>query len=190
MTTIVAVKKGKRVCLACDTLSIFGSRKEIMGSQVCGKGKILQIGENYIAAAGHHSWDLALSHYFSKNKNQMKWNTAEQIFEVFTVMHHKLKNNYYLIPPNLDFLAFESSEYELLLINPHGIFEVEYSRTVRQYSRFSAIGTGEDYALGSIQSVYSQVKDPKEIAKIAIEAAAQFDRKTELPICIECIEFA
>ena len=182
MTTIAAVKKGKRLCIASDSLALFGSRKEIDGKHVCGAGKIIQVGQNYIGAAGHPSWNLILKHYFLKQKKTPAWKTADQIFDFFCEMHQVLKDTYYLECKQSSFLPFEESGFELLIINPHGIFEVEYSRVVRQYSKFSAIGTGEDYALGAIKAIYDRVDDSGEIAKTGIEAAAQFDLKTEAPI--------
>jgi len=187
MTTIAAVKKGKRLCLASDTLTTVGPRKEIADKHVSKKGKIIQIGPNYIGATGHASWSLVLTHYFSKKK-VLEWKTEKEVFEVFTSMHQQLKDKYHLHPPTLHFLPFESSEFSLLIINRHGIFEIEYSRAVRKYSQFSAIGSGEEYALGAIKSVYDRMEDPEEIAKIGIEAAAHFDQKSGLPIHICCID--
>lgn len=188
MTTLAAVKKGKKVCLASDSLSIFGSRKEESGRHVYEEGKILQIGPNFIGMAGHTSWKLILKEYFSQKKNTSLWKTADQIFELFNAMHKDLKEKYYLNPPNLKFLPFESSEFQLLIINPCGIFEIEYSRVVRQYNTYSAIGTGEEYALGAISAVYHMIEDPKEIASIGIESAIQFDQKTSFPIYTHCID--
>lgn len=182
MTTVAAVKKGRRLCIASDSLALFGSRKEIDGKHVYGKGKIIQVGSNYIGMSGHPAWGLILNYYFLKLKRIPEWKMADQIFEFFCEMHQALKNNYFLDCKQSNFLPFEDSAYELLIINPNGIFEVEYSRLVRQYSKFSAIGTGEDYALGAIKAIYDKIDDPMEIAKIGIEAAAQFDRKTEIPV--------
>ncbi len=188
MTTIAAVKKGKRLCLASDSLAIFGSRKEESGRHVQEEAKCISIGPNVIGMSGQPSWSLVLTNYFSKQKAVALWETPEQIFDLFNGMHEELKENYHLSPPSLKFIPFESSEFQLLIINTCGIFEVEYSRVVRQYSRYSAIGTGEEYALGAIKAVYDMIGGAEEIAKIGIEAAAQFDRKTGLPLYTRCID--
>jgi ATP-dependent protease HslVU (ClpYQ) peptidase subunit len=56
-------------------------------------------------------------------------------------------------------------------------------RTVQEFSKFYAYGSGSDYALGAMYSAY---KDPalnaEQIAREAIEAAAEFDDGTGLPI--------
>lgn len=190
MTTIAAVKKGKYVCIASDALTLFGSRKEIDGKHVYGEGKIVRLGSNYIGIAGHPSWDLIINHYFLKLRIIPVWKTADQVFEFFCVMQQVLKSRYFLDCKQFNGSPFEDAAYELLIINPHGIFEVEYSGLVRQYTTFSAIGTGESYALGAIKAIYSKIEDPMEIVKIGIEAAAQFDRKTELPVYVYCMETA
>ncbi len=187
MTTIAAVKKGKRLCIASDTLTRFGSRKEIAEKHVYGNGKIIKIGPNFIGFSGHPSWELILNHYFSKKKNISSWETANQIFEIFNIFHHHLKEDYFLTFSSSRYVPVETSEFEFLIINSCGIFEVDYARVVRHHLYFSAMGTGEDYALGAIKAVFDLIKDPEEIVKIGIKAAAQFDRKTDLPIQIQCI---
>jgi ATP-dependent protease HslVU (ClpYQ) peptidase subunit len=83
MTTITAVKKGKRICIASDALTLFGSRKEIGGRHVHGEGKIIQVGSNYIGTAGHPVWGLILEHYFQKQKKMPEWKTSNQVFDFF-----------------------------------------------------------------------------------------------------------
>lgn len=182
MTTLVAVKKGKRLCIASDSLTLFGRRKEIEGKQVHGEGKIVQIGSNYVGISGHPSWDLILKHYFLQQKNIPEWKSADEVFESFSKLHQALKKTYFLASEQPKFLPFEESGFALLIINCHGIFEVEYSRQVRQYSQFSAIGSGESYALGAMRALYDELKTAEEIAKIGIDAASQFDRKSALPL--------
>ncbi len=187
MTTILAVKKGKRLCIASDTLTRFGSRKEVSGKHVYDDGKIIQIGLNYVGVTGHVSWQLILKRYFSTIKNIPEWETADQIFEAFNSLYHHLKDIYFLKPSHSHYKPFESSNVGFLIINRYGIFEVDYLRVVRQHLYFSAIGGGEEYALGAIKAVYEKIEDSEEIAKIGIEASAQFDNGTGLPLITHCI---
>lgn len=184
MTTVVAVKKGKKVCIASDSLSVFGTRKELFGADVTGVSKIIKLGPNFIGLSGHPSWALVLADYFSKEKKLPSLNTSAEVFEFFNRFHKVLKKQYHLNPPDLKFLPFESSELNLLLINASGIFEVEHSRMVRHCTNYSAIGTGDEYALGAMHAVYDKIQTAEETARIGITAAAQFDRKSSLPIQI------
>lgn len=188
MTTVVAVKKEKRLCLASDGLSIFGSRKEESGKHVQEEAKFISLGPNIVGMSGHPSWRLVLTNHFSKKKKISLWKTPDQIFDLVNGMQEELKENYYLSPPSLKFMPFENSGFQLLIINTCGIFEVEHSRVVKQYSNYSAIGTGEEYALGAINAVYDMIEDAEEVAKIGVEAAAQFDRNTGLPLYTHCID--
>ncbi|MGA8164432.1 MAG: hypothetical protein WB791_05315 [Waddliaceae bacterium] len=188
MTTLAAVKKGKRLCIASDSLALFGFRKEITGIHVEDEGKIIQIGPNYVGIAGHPSWNLIFTHYFSKEKKINEWKTPDQIFDVFNLLHRDLKDLYHFSPSYSRYESFESSDLGLLIVNSHGIFEVDYLRTVRQFSQFSAMGTGEEYALGAIGAIYSILDDVAEITKVGIEAAIQFDKNTEGPLDIHIID--
>ena len=190
MTTIAAVKKGKRLCIAADTLTLFGSRKEMAEKHVYDHEKIIQIGSNFVGITGHASFRLIFNHYFSETKHISEWKTADQIFEIFNHFYDHLKKIYFLKSSYSNYKPFESANIGLLIINPYGIFEVDYLRVVREHRYFSAIGAGERYALGAIKAVYDLIADPEEIAKIGIEAAAQFDRNTDLPLCTYCIDLS
>ena len=52
--------------------------------------------------------------------------------------------------------ALESSRMDCLIANPHGIFGVAAHRTVQEFSRFYAYGSGSDYALGAMYSAYER----------------------------------
>ena len=190
MTTVAAVKKGKRLCIATDTLTCFGSRKEIAEKHVSDHGKVIRIGPNLVAVSGHVSWELILKHYFSKKKNISEWKTVDQVFEVLNVLHQHLKDTYFLHLSYSRYEPLESSNFGFLIINSYGIFEADYLRVVRQHKYFSAIGKGNEYALGAIKAVYDLIDDPEEIAKIGVEAAAQFDRNTDLPLHTHCIDLS
>lgn len=176
MTTIVAVKKQKQCYLAADNLTIFGARKEVSGQHVYDSGKIIQVGPNQIGIAGHPSWALILMRYFA-DKKVKEWKSRAEIFGAFCSLHKTLEEDYFFRSQDR---PFKSSRLELLIVNSVGIFEVEHSRVVRAYSKFSAIGTGEEYALGALHSLYDILENPEHIATLAIHAAAKFDRKTHL----------
>lgn len=72
---------------------------------------------------------------------------------------------------------------DVLIANPRGIFGVAEHRTVQEFSRFYAYGSGSDYALGALYALYDQPGlGAEDIARRAIEAAAEFDDGTGLPV--------
>lgn len=76
----------------------------------------------------------------------------------------------------------------VLIANPYGIFGVYGLRSVDEYNKYWAFGSGTDYALGALHASYDRFKDVKDIAKAAIEAAAQFDNATGLPMTLYSVE--
>ena len=96
-------------------------------------------------------------------------------------MHEHLKNNYFLTPNYSKNDLFESSEYVLLCANSCGIFEIEWDRTIRQFSKFTAIGSGEKYALGAVKALYNIYDDPSEIVQASLVIAAKYDKRTHAP---------
>jgi ATP-dependent protease HslVU (ClpYQ) peptidase subunit len=72
---------------------------------------------------------------------------------------------------------------DVLIVNPQGIFGVAAHRTVQEFSRFYAYGSGSDYALGALFSAYDDPRrDAEQLARHAIEAAVEFDDGTGAPI--------
>ena len=77
---------------------------------------------------------------------------------------------------------------DVLIANPYGIFGVSGMRTVQEFARFYAYGSGTDYALGALYASYGRPElDAEALARLAINAAAEFDDGTAAPI--ECHVF-
>ena len=97
-------------------------------------------------------------------------------------MHPILKDEYYLNPKDEEDDPYESSRIDTLIVNPHGIFAVYALREVFEYSRFWAVGSGGDIALGAMYALYDRLESAEEIAKSGIEAGATFNNATALPL--------
>ena len=77
----------------------------------------------------------------------------------------------------------------VLMANPHGIFAIGSYRDVQEFSSFYAYGSGNEYALGAMLKAYDDPKlSAEDIAKIGIEAAAEFDDGTDLPMITHVID--
>jgi ATP-dependent protease HslVU (ClpYQ) peptidase subunit len=55
---------------------------------------------------------------------------------------------------------------------------------VFEYTKFWAIGSGREFALGAMHAQYPRLKTAAAIAKAGIEAGATFDRNTALPMTL------
>jgi ATP-dependent protease HslVU (ClpYQ) peptidase subunit len=182
MTTIAVVRKGNVAAIAADTLTKWGSGKE-SAKYIANSEKILKIGGNYIAVTGNATFKLILRDHFLEQENELKLSNPVEIFRTWNQLHQILKEKYFLMPEEDKEDALESTRMDVLIVNTHGIFGVSGHRTVQEFSRFYAYGSGSDYALGALWSDY-QRKDfsASKIARRAIEAAAEFDDGTDLPV--------
>ena len=126
---------------------------------------------------------MILKEYFTENSQSISLQSVDDIFRTWNQLHLKLKEKYFLMPEEDKEDAIESSRMDVIIANPHGIFGVSGHRTVQEFTRFYAYGSGSDYALGSMFSSYeSQEINAETIARKSIEAAAEFDDGTGLPI--------
>jgi ATP-dependent protease HslVU (ClpYQ) peptidase subunit len=113
----------------------------------------------------------------------VKLDTPASIFRAWNRLHGALKERYFLMAEEDKEDALESSRMDCLIANRHGIFGVAAHRTVQEFSSFYAYGSGSDYALGAMYSAYGEAGlTAEQIARRGIEAAAEFDDGTGLPI--------
>ena len=106
-----------------------------------------------------------------------------EIFRVWNQMHAVLKEQYYLQTGEDKEEDLESSRMDVLIANAHGIFGVAAHRTVQEFSRFYAYGSGSPYALGAMYAAYHAPSlDAEAVARLGVMAAAEFHDETGLPI--------
>jgi len=182
MTTVTVVKKEGRVAIAADTLTKWGCGKE-SADYVANHEKILQVGESYVAITGSATFKLILADYFSSLETTPQFTSAAEIFRVWNTMHGALKEQYYLQTGEDKEEDLESSRMDVLIANPRGIFGVAAHRTVQEFSRFYAYGSGSSYALGAMYAAFRAPSyDAEALARLGVAAAAEFHDETGLPI--------
>lgn len=181
MSTIVAVKKNGLIAIAADTLSCYGSTRQ-PADQRENYDKILKVGSSYIAIVGHCANYQVLEDLFSRLKKKPELDSPQSIFAFFRGIHKKLKDYYYVNPKESENDEYESSQIECLIANRHGIFGVYSLREVEKYTKYYAFGSGYEYALGAMKVAYDHYDTAKEIARIGVEVAANYDKSTGLPL--------
>jgi ATP-dependent protease HslVU (ClpYQ) peptidase subunit len=55
-------------------------------------------------------------------------------------------------------------------------------REVFEYTQFWAVGSGREFALGAMRSLYGRLRTATAIAKAGVEAGATFDKNSGLPM--------
>jgi ATP-dependent protease HslVU (ClpYQ) peptidase subunit len=189
MSTVVVVKKDNRACIAGDTLVSFGDMKQ-QAHLLVGMSKIIQVNDAYLAVVGSSAHQMVLQSYFAAQADEMDFSSRQAIFESWRKMHRVLKEEYHLNSEEDREDPYQSTQVLCLLMNEHGIFGVYPMRSVAEYTKFWAMGSGSDYALGAMQAVYDDYTRVEDIASAGLHAAAEFDKSTALPLTMHTIEMA
>lgn len=185
MTTIVVVRKKNKACIAADTQVTWGGSK-IKESYLKDMSKIIQVGDNFLGVTGSSTHRHVLEHYFSRSEN-FSFKTPKEIFETWREFHKALKTEYFMNTGDDKETPYENSHMHVLLANPHGIFGVYALRSVDTYKKFWSFGSGTEYALGALHACYDQYDNVEDIARIAVEAAAEFDNGTSAPVTVRSV---
>jgi len=182
MTTLAVVRKNGQFAIAADTLTKWGSTKE-SSIYVTNHEKIFQVGESFLAITGTTTFKLILTEYFSQLETPPKFDSVPSIFRTWQELHAVMKERYFLNATEDKEDDLETSRMYVLIANTHGIFGVAPHRTVQEFSKFYAYGAGADYAMGALYAAYDQPKlNAEALARLAVEAAAEFDDSTGGPI--------
>ena len=174
MTTVTVVRKDGRIAIASDTLTKWGGGKE-SADYVANHEKILRVGDSYIAITGSATMKLILADYFASLETSPVFDTAISIFRVWNTLHAVLKEQYFLQVGDDKDDELESSRMDVLIANRHGIFGVAAHRTVQEFSKFYAYGSGSPYALGAMYAAWRAPSlNAESVARLGVMAAAEF----------------
>ena len=187
MSTIVVVRKGRFACIACDTLATIGSLKQ-KARYTQAPDKIFHFQDTHIGTVGYAVHNTVLQSYFSRHPENVSLDGPDGIFETWRVMHRVLRDEYHLNPRKDAEDAYETTRMTAVLASPRGIFGVRPSRDVEVFERFWAIGSGADFALGAMFVMYEQCDDVEAIARAGVEAGAEFDEGSDMPVVCHRVE--
>lgn len=184
MSTIVAVTKNNLGCIAADSLTSFGDTRQA-SEYVVDYDKILHFGaDNYIGIVGSAAHHLVMQNLLQNHADKVDFSSRFSIFESMRQLHPILKEEYFLNSKDEDDDSYESSRVDALIMNRQGIFGLYSLREVDHYTRFWAVGSGAEFALGAMQVAYDLFDDAQQIARAGIEAGACFDSSSALPMTI------
>jgi ATP-dependent HslUV protease subunit HslV len=187
MSTIVVVRRGRLACIAGDTLASIGSLKQ-KAHYTEAPDKIFKFQDTYIGTVGYAVHNAVLQSYLSRYPQNVNFSTPADIFETWRVMHKILREEYHMNPRKESDDAYETTRMTAVLANSRGIFGVTPARDVESFPRFWAIGSGMDYALGAMYAMYSRTDDVEAIARAGVEAGAEFDDASDVPVTVHSIE--
>jgi len=182
MTTITVARKGREVAIAADSQSTFGDTR-LTSTYDARYNKIFQLDDSFIGISGSAAHDLVFQSALSKLKNR-DFSSRAAVFDTFRKLHHKLKEDFFLKPDEEENDPYESSQMTVLIANPSGIFAVYSMREVYEYTRFWAIGSGRDYALGAMYAAWNTLDTAAAVAQLGVEAGCEFDINTAAPLTL------
>jgi ATP-dependent protease HslVU (ClpYQ) peptidase subunit len=180
MTTIVVVRKAGTAVIAADSLTTFGTTR-LAPAYDRSPQKVAAYKDSFIGVAGSAAHQLVLENLLERNNN-LDFHGKAAIYETFRKLHPILKDEAFLNPKEEEDDPYESSQLTAMIANPSGIFAVYSMREVFEFDRFWAIGSGRDFALGAMYTVYNRAKSAAAVAEAGVQAGAEFDTGTSLPI--------
>ena len=190
MSTIVAVVKNNQACIAADSLTSFGDTRQA-AEFVSDYEKIITFADNnYIGIVGSAAHHLVMQNLLQKHADKVDFSDRFHIFESMRQLHPILKEEYFLNSKDEDDDSYESSRVDALIMNRSGIYGLYSLREVDQYTRFWAVGSGAEFALGAMHVAWDLLDDAAAIARAGIEAGACFDNSTALPMSSYSLELA
>jgi ATP-dependent protease HslVU (ClpYQ) peptidase subunit len=189
MSTLVVVKKNGVACIAADSVTCFGSNRQLAKYDVYPQ-KIQRVGESYLGLVGSAAHNLVIESIFAREKRIPTFQNRLMIFEFFRQLHPRLKDEYFLNSQEDEEDPYESSQMDLFIANRYGIFGVYSLREVFEYQRFWAVGSGSEYALGAMYAVYDQLASVEAIARAGVEAGIEFDDGSAAPVDLYCIDLS
>jgi ATP-dependent HslUV protease, peptidase subunit HslV len=187
MTTLVVVQKGKQVAMGSDSLVTFGDTRLSSNYEV--NEKIFKVGDSLIGLAGSTAHFPVMKKLLS-GMTDAKLGSREEVFETFLKVHAALKEQFFLNTKEEDSDPYESSQITTLIANASGIYGVYSYREVFKFERFWGIGSGRNFALGAMSTVYEKSDSAKAIARIGIDAGIEFDKNSAGPVRVLSINLS
>ena len=185
MSTICAVRKNGKICLAADTATAFGdmvASSELVASHT----KMFCHDDTWFGVIGSvaHSFALREALHLAE---KLDLTSTDAIYRSFLDLHAILKEETFLKTDEEEDDPYESSQMELLLVNGSGLYTVHSYRDVIAYNRYWALGSGSDFALGAMRAVYDTA-ECEEIARVGIDVGCEFDSASQLPLEIQVLD--
>jgi ATP-dependent HslUV protease, peptidase subunit HslV len=188
MTTLVVVRKNNEVAIAADSLTTFGDTR-LPAQFDRASDKIVHFRGTYIGLCGSAAHQLVFESLLAKHSD-LDFSNKRAIFETFRKLHPILKEQHFLNPKEEDDDPYESTQVTAVIANSSGIFGVYSMREVFEYTQFWAVGTGREFAIGAMFSLYDRLRSAEAVARAGIEAGATFDKNSGLPLTIYTMPLA
>ena len=174
MSIVVAVTKNRRTVMAADTMGFYGSMR--VPTDNSRAYKVRPVGSTLLAMTGWSVYDNILEDMLIKEPNP-SLNSVQEIFTFFLELWRELHERYPFVNDQAvsKDSPFGDLDATFMVANGHGIFKVASDTNVSRFEKYFAIGSGSDYALGTLFTLYDTDTDAEALARKAVESAINFD---------------
>ncbi|MBT4524507.1 MAG: hypothetical protein HOI88_02385 [Phycisphaerae bacterium] len=171
MSVIVAIRKENKIVMAADTLTTFGD-SEVMPQENARTPKVGRIGDSLIGGAGWAVYDDILNDFLATRPTP-DLSSSRKIFTFFLEFWKALHEQYTFVNDQASQACspFGDLDSTFLIANSGGIFTVASDLGVTPLNRYYAIGSGGEYAIGVLYTLYERTDDIAELATDAVKAA-------------------
>lgn len=188
MTVIAAAIRNGVIAIASDSListSYMKSHKEY----ICESEKIFKVNDSFIGFCGFCASKQIAEHLFLTEPEKFQLNSRLEIFTSLIRIHKILKDDYFVNTSATDFPS-EQNQLNFLVVNKQGIFVADEIRDVQKYSKFWAIGSGADFAIGALEALYENTTfTAQDLVIKAVQSACKFDIACDLPISTYTLKY-
>jgi len=189
MGTIVAVRTNQGIAIAADCINTV---EEIIHSNLNQADScITKLGESIIAvncAYGIQQASQVLLDSLSYEMiSELALANKDQVRTFFSTHFEHMKTQQNIITQQNSNFHFDVFPMNALVINRHGIFKVDGTRTVYEYKKYWAIGSGEAFALGALHALHNEEAEAENIARSALKACGAFEANRSRDIVVKSI---
>lgn len=174
MGTIVIVKKKSEIAIASDCCNVRDAalRNNINISHGC----IVRFGESFVGLSSSVGFQQVFEELLNGwAKPLPALSSREEIRAFFQQVHDILKHRSGMFVAYQQGQEFEWTPMNALVGNASGIYKVDSTRAVYEFTKFWALGSGEPLALGAMAAVFDRVESADEIARVALAAVATLE---------------
>ncbi|MCH9006624.1 hypothetical protein IIA29_01245 [candidate division KSB1 bacterium] len=187
MSVVVGVKIDDSISIACDTQSSRGSLK-ILDTYMSNHTKIFKFNESLIGITGWFALEQIFHHVLTTKPEILDFSSRVSIFESLLKIQGVFEEEYFVETSENDDQPVSSNQLTAIILNRHGLFDIDSYREVNQFTRFWAIGSGQELALGAMHALHGKGCSAKEIAGAGVQAACDFNDGCSAPINIETMQ--
>lgn len=186
MTTCVAVRGEREVVIATDSCKSQGDHIET-GDYVY-IDKVFKYKNNLIAICGSVA-DRILFEEFIQTRKSLRIDNIKSIIQLTSDYNKYVEKLVRFKEKRKDGEYSEiGQDSGILIANRKIIVQTAYLGDMMVHKKFTAIGSGREYAYGALEVLYGNNKlTTKEIAIKAVETATKFDKHSRLPIVCKTI---